>query len=121
MSGHWSEILRKDGACGAAIQFARRHETLKAAWDACPNEGWLIWLLETVESKHRVPARVMRVLREKILATNCQRCRDRVVTVSTWSDLAAEIGAFAVHLDPGVEALRAIFPNPPRFRNGAGE
>jgi len=37
--------LRALRACSEAREFADTHETLQAAWDACPRGDWLLWLI----------------------------------------------------------------------------
>lgn len=40
---HWSDSLRRLGACSDAIKFARGHDSLAAAWAACEDPRWLLW------------------------------------------------------------------------------
>ncbi len=37
--------LSSIGACGEAKEFAAKYESLQAAWEACDNPEWLLWLL----------------------------------------------------------------------------
>ena len=37
--------LKKLGACSDAVAFADQHETIQAAWNACPRGDWSLWLL----------------------------------------------------------------------------
>jgi hypothetical protein len=37
--------LRRLGACSDAVEYAKGHETLQAAWDACPRADWMLWLM----------------------------------------------------------------------------
>lgn len=129
MSQHWSEILRKNGACSAAVEFASHFKTLKEAWGACRSGIWMTWLLCRVDSSAAINSeqakRILGGLRSARMCRTCNICVPRLAGVDaadlkTWGDL------FRADLDSsfecaGANAIRRIFPNPPRFRNGAGE
>ena len=40
------EYLQSICACDSAIKYARGYPTLAAAWDACDNLDWLLWLCD---------------------------------------------------------------------------
>ena len=40
------EYLQSIRACTPAIEYARQYPTLAAAWDACENLDWLLWLCD---------------------------------------------------------------------------
>jgi hypothetical protein len=41
-----SRGLRLSGACQEGVAWASAYSTAAAAWDACPNPDWLIWILD---------------------------------------------------------------------------
>lgn len=43
---HWSHELMRRDACSEAVRFARRYKTFPAAWKACAEPGWLLWVVE---------------------------------------------------------------------------
>lgn len=45
VSPHWSEALVQLGACGESIEWALDYETPQAAWDACQNASWMVWIM----------------------------------------------------------------------------
>jgi hypothetical protein len=42
---HWSDKLRKMGACSDAVKWAKGYRSATAAWKACENGGYLEWVL----------------------------------------------------------------------------
>lgn len=114
---HWSEILRKAGACRADVRFASQFDTLKEAWDACPSPGWLFWLLGRIEDSERIPNKQLARFRVAMLDNDCAYCRS-YLCLETWRDVFIDLSTHSV-ID--ADGVRAIFPNPPRFRDGAGE
>ena len=42
---HWSRRLKQLSACAEAVTWARDHDSLQAAWDACQRGDWMVWLL----------------------------------------------------------------------------
>lgn len=40
------ECLQSIDACDPAIEYARKYPTLAAAWDACDNLEWMLWLCD---------------------------------------------------------------------------
>jgi hypothetical protein len=45
MPTHWTDDLRRLGACAEAIEWAAGYDTLEAAWSACRRGDWMLWLL----------------------------------------------------------------------------
>ena len=43
---HFIEYLQSIPACCPAIEYARQYPTLAAAWDACDNVEWMLWLCD---------------------------------------------------------------------------
>lgn len=39
----WQDALVAQNACSEAMDFAARHETFQAAWDACERGDWMLW------------------------------------------------------------------------------
>ena len=40
------EYLHSVRACYAAVEYARQYPTLAAAWDACDNVDWMLWVCD---------------------------------------------------------------------------
>ena len=53
-----AELLKLNGACVEASEWARRYNTASAAWLACKKPEWMLWALEQIgykdESKLRL-------------------------------------------------------------------
>jgi len=41
---HWTDRLAQLDACSDAVAWARRYDSLKAAWAACERADWMLWL-----------------------------------------------------------------------------
>lgn len=48
---HWTDDLRKLGACSDAIEWAKGYDSLDAAWTACDRGNWMLWLVGRVSGK----------------------------------------------------------------------
>jgi hypothetical protein len=44
MSKHWTDKLVAMNACPDAVEWARGHSSLAAAWKACKRADWMLWL-----------------------------------------------------------------------------
>lgn len=42
---HWTEALVSLKACEGAIEWARGHDSIDEAWQACERGDWMLWLL----------------------------------------------------------------------------
>lgn len=42
---HWTDSLRRRGACAEAVKWAQGFRTPEAAWWACAEPEWMLWLL----------------------------------------------------------------------------
>lgn len=45
---HWTNALKRFGACDEAVAWAQDYESLAAAWAACERGDWMLWLLARV-------------------------------------------------------------------------
>lgn len=48
-TSHWTDNLRRLGACREAIEWARSYPNLRTAWAACERKDWIVWLLDVTD------------------------------------------------------------------------
>lgn len=68
-----SRRLKKLGACGKAVAYARDHETLTEAWTACERGDWMLWLAA------REPKMFASATRQEVVLAAC----------AVWREIAA--------------------------------
>lgn len=44
----YHSLLENWNACEAARDWAKDHETFEAAWEACPRDSWLAWVVDAL-------------------------------------------------------------------------
>ena len=54
---HWTDELVRLGACDSGVAWARRHESIEAAWAACEDGGMMLWYAARVSGRRESAAR----------------------------------------------------------------
>ena len=88
-------LLRADPAFAA---WAAPFETLEAAWDACREPAWMLWLLETLELRDGRACRLFAIAcaeRVRALAGGgaCEQALEIAARVARGEAAASELGA----------------------------
>ena len=60
------EFCAATDPCSEWAEFAARFQSMSAVWEACPNVGWLIWILDAIGVEHDEKA-------ERLFAVWCAR------------------------------------------------
>ena len=125
------ERLTKLGACRDAVEWAARYKTPQAAWDACENGSWMLWLCGKVSGPPDSPSRRKLVLvaaecaepslhliadedRRAICEATIQTCYAYAHGEATLDDVrSAAADARTKALTRCADIVRENYPNPP--------
>lgn len=90
-----NKFLRKMGACGEAVEWAKDYSTLTEAWVKCERADWMTWLIGKMADKPGWPTRkhvvsvacdfaedVLPIYEKKY--PDDKRVRDCIATVRKW-------------------------------------
>jgi len=71
MSQHWSDDLRRLGACGDAVEWARTRPSYDVAWRTCRRGDWMLWLASECAGDHQWDSPARRAI--ALAAARCAR------------------------------------------------
>lgn len=107
---HWTVQLNQIGACSEGIGWAKTFKSAQAAWDACDEPDWMLWVLgELDESPANSPTR------RKYVAIACASARLVLANFSIEQLESAAASARSAARKQCCDHIRKEFPKPPKI------